>query len=102
MGGELLCVREDARIFYHAVLAHAGNLSMTVFADVLKALRSSELLGQQTVYDQPGGIAKRIVGPLARAACENTLQRGQAAFTGQVTCGDAAAIVGHLAALMQV
>ncbi len=106
MGGEPFCVREDARILYHAALAHAGNHIVTVLADALDALRAalrgSELLGQQCVDDQPGGIAERIVGPLARAALENTLQRGQAALTGPVARGDAAAVAEHLAALNQV
>ncbi|MGO9924694.1 MAG: Rossmann-like and DUF2520 domain-containing protein [Mycobacterium sp.] len=103
MGGEPFCVREDARVLYHAALAHAGNHIVTVLADALEALRAalrgSELLGQQTVDDQPGGLAERIVGPLARAALENTLQRGQAALTGPVARGDAAAVAEHLAAL---
>lgn len=103
MGGEPFCVREDARVLYHAALAHAGNHIVTVLADALEALRAAlrgqELLGQQSVDDQPGGIAERIVGPLARAALDNTLQRGQAALTGPVARGDAAAIAGHLAAL---
>jgi predicted short-subunit dehydrogenase-like oxidoreductase (DUF2520 family) len=114
MGGEPFCVREDARILYHAALAHAGNHIVTVLADALEALRAAlrgvgappacggELLGQQRVDNQPGGIAERIVGPLARAALENTLQRGQAALTGPVARGDAAAVAGHLAALTEV
>ncbi|OMC40349.1 oxidoreductase [Mycobacterium sp. IS-2888] len=106
MGGEPFCVREDDRILYHAALAHAGNHIVAVLADALDALRAalrgSELLGQQTVDDQPGGIAERIVGPLARAALENTLQRGQAALTGPVARGDAAAVAAHLAALDRV
>lgn len=105
MGGEPFCVREDARVLYHAALAHAGNHIVTVIADAIEALRAalrgSELLGQQSVDDQPGGIAERIIGPLARAALENTLQRGQAALTGPVARGDAAAVAGHLAALNQ-
>ncbi|WP_415823356.1 Rossmann-like and DUF2520 domain-containing protein, partial [Mycobacterium senriense] len=91
MGGEPFCVAEDARVLYHAALAHAGNHIVTVLADALDALRAalrgSELLGQQSVDDQPGGIAERIIGPLARAALENTLQRGQAALTGPVARG---------------
>jgi len=106
MGGEPFCVREDARVLYHAALAHAGNHIVAVLADALEALRAalrgSELLGQQTIDDQPGGIAERIIGPLARAALENTLQRGQAALTGPVARGDAAAVAQHLAALDQV
>jgi predicted short-subunit dehydrogenase-like oxidoreductase (DUF2520 family) len=106
MGGEPFCVREDARVLYHAALAHAGNHIVAVLADALEALRAalrgSELLGQQTIDDQPGGIAERIIGPLARAALENTLQRGQAALTGPVARGDAGAVAQHLAALDQV
>src|SRR4029077_4436423 len=106
IGGEPFRVREDARTLYHAALAHAGNHIVTVLADALDALRAAlsgnELLGQQLVDDQPGGIAERIIGPLARAALENTLQRGQAALTGPVARGDAAAVAEHLAALAQV
>ena len=106
MGGEPFRVREDARTLYHAALTHAGNHIVAVLADALEALRAAlwgqELLGQELVGDQPGGIAERILGPLARAALENTLQRGQAALTGPVARGDAAAIAGHLVALSEV
>ncbi|BBY58001.1 Rossmann-like and DUF2520 domain-containing protein [Mycolicibacterium sarraceniae] len=106
IGGEPFGVREDARALYHAALAHASNHIVTVLADALDALRASlagqELLGQELVGDAPGGLAERIVGPLARAALENTLQRGQAALTGPVARGDAAAVAGHLAALDDV
>lgn len=106
MGGEPFCVREDARVLYHAALAHAGNHVVTVLADALEALRAAlrgaELLGQQLVDDQPGGIAERIVGPLAKAALENTLRRGQAALTGPVARGDAAVVAAHLAELTAV
>jgi predicted short-subunit dehydrogenase-like oxidoreductase (DUF2520 family) len=106
IGGEPFGVREDARTLYHAALAHASNHIVTVVADALDALRSSlsgqELLGQELILDAPGGLAGRIVGPLARAALENTLQRGQAALTGPVARGDAAAVASHLAALDQV
>lgn len=105
MGGEPFCVREEARVLYHAALAHASNHLVTVLADALEALRAAvrgdELLGQQLVDNQPGGIAERIIGPLARAALENTLLRGQAALTGPVARGDAAAVAGHLRALEQ-
>jgi predicted short-subunit dehydrogenase-like oxidoreductase (DUF2520 family) len=106
IGGEPFRVREDARMLYHAALAHAGNHIVTVLADALDALRAAlsgtELLGQQLVDDQPGGIAERILGPLARAALENTLRRGQAALTGPVARGDAGAVAGHLNALAAV
>src|ERR1700760_3874149 len=106
IGGEPFRVREDARTLYHAALAHASNPIVTVVADALDALRSAlsgtELLGQQLVDNQPGGIAERILGPLARAALENTLQRGQAALTGPIARGDAGVVADHLHALRNV
>ena len=106
IGGEPFRVPEQARTLYHAALAHAGNHIVTVLADALDALRAAlsgtELLGQQLVDDQPGGIAERILGPLARAALENTLRRGQAALTGPIARGDACAVAGHLSALEAV
>ena len=114
MGGEPFCVREDARVLYHAALAHASNHLVTRAcrragrvagrAARQRAARAggTSPCGGQSVDNQPGGIAERIVGPLARAALENTLQRGQAALTGPVARGDAAAVAGHLSALNQV
>ena len=106
IGGEPFGVREDARTLYHAALAHASNHVVTVVADALDALRAAvsgqELLGQELIGDAPGGLAERIIGPLARAALENTLQRGQAALTGPVARGDAAAVAGHIAALAEL
>jgi predicted short-subunit dehydrogenase-like oxidoreductase (DUF2520 family) len=106
IGGEPFRVREDARALYHAALAHGSNHVVTVIADAVTALRAAlsgqELLGQELVGEAPGGLAERIVGPLARAALENTLQRGQAALTGPVARGDAAAVADHLDALGDV
>ncbi|WIM86358.1 DUF2520 domain-containing protein [Candidatus Mycobacterium wuenschmannii] len=106
IGGEPFRVPEQARTLYHAALAHAGNHIVTVLTDALDALRAAvsgtELLGQQLVDNQPGGIAERILGPLARAALENTLQRGQAALTGPIARGDAGVVAGHLHALQTV
>jgi predicted short-subunit dehydrogenase-like oxidoreductase (DUF2520 family) len=77
-----------------------------VLLDAVEALRAAlwgqELLGQELVGDAPGGIAERVIGPLARASLENALQRGQAALTGPVARGDAAAVAGHLRALAEV
>lgn len=106
IGGEPFRVREDARTLYHAALAHGGNHVTTVLLDAVEALRAAlwgqELLGQEPVSDTPGGLAERIIGPLARASLENALQRGQAALTGPVARGDAAAVAGHLRALDEV
>src|SRR6478735_4224499 len=106
IGGEPFRVREDARPLYHAALAHASNHVVTVVLDAVEALRAAlwgqELLGQELVGDGPGGIAERVVGPLARAAMENALNRGQAALTGPVARGDAGAVAEHLRALAEV
>ncbi|MET0703942.1 MAG: DUF2520 domain-containing protein [Mycobacterium sp.] len=106
IGGEPVGVREEDRTTYHAALAHASNHIVTIVADALQALRSAlagqELLGQELVGDNPGGIAERVIAPLARAALENTLRRGQGALTGPVARGDAPAVAGHLAALRQL
>lgn len=106
IGGEPFGVREDARTLYHAALAHGSNHVVTLLADALTALRAAlagqELLGQETIGEAPGGLPERIIGPLARAALENTLQRGQAALTGPVARGDAAAVAAHLDALNAV
>lgn len=106
IGGEPFRVREDARPLYHAALAHAGNHVTTVILDAVEALRSAlwgqELLGQELVGDAPGGIAERVIAPLARASVENALQRGQAALTGPVARGDAPAISAHLRALAEM
>lgn len=103
IGGEPFQVREEARTLYHAALAHGSNHLVTLVADSLAALRTAlagpGLLGQELVDDAPGGLAERILGPLARAALENTLQRGQAALTGPVARGDSAAVAAHLGAL---
>ncbi len=106
IGGEPFRIREDARMLYHSALAHAGNHLITVVLDAVEALRSAlrgqELLGQELVGDAPGGLAERIVGPLARASLENALQRGQPALTGPVARGDAAAVAAHLRAFGEV
>lgn len=106
IGGEPFRVREDARTLYHAALAHASNHVVTVVLDAVEALRAAlrgqELLGQELVGDGPGGIAERVVGPLARASLENALRRGQAALTGPVARGDARAVADHLRALAEV
>jgi predicted short-subunit dehydrogenase-like oxidoreductase (DUF2520 family) len=100
IGGEPFRVREDARALYHAALAHGGNHIVTVVADALDALRAA--LPGDLGLDDPDAIAERILGPLTRAALENTLQRGQSALTGPVARGDAGVVAGHLNALAAV
>lgn len=106
IGGEPFGVAEVDRPLYHAALAHGGNHVITVVLDAVEALRTAlrgqELLGQESVGDAPGGIAERVLAPLARASLENALQRGQSALTGPVARGDAAAVTAHLHALERV
>ncbi|HEU4360906.1 MAG TPA: DUF2520 domain-containing protein [Mycobacterium sp.] len=100
IGGEPFRVGENARILYHAALCHGGNHVVTVLVDALEALRAA-LPGQLGIAD-PDGIAERVLGPLVRAALENTLQSGSAALTGPVARGDSATLAAHLAALEAV
>lgn len=103
MGGEPVRVAEEHRTLYHAALAHGSNHLVTVIVDAVAALRAAldgpGLLGQQVVDDAPGGLAERLLAPLASAALDNALRRGQSALTGPVARGDAAAVAAHLAAL---
>lgn len=106
MGGEPIRVAEGHRALYHAALAHGSNHLVTLIIDVVEALRVAlsgpVLLGQQLVDDQPGGVAERMLAPLASAALDNALRRGPAALTGPVVRGDTAAVAAHLSALQAV
>ncbi|WP_442941618.1 Rossmann-like and DUF2520 domain-containing protein [Nocardia sp. NBC_00416] len=103
MGGEPVRVAEEQRTLYHAALAHGSNHLVTLVLDAVAALRLAlagpGLMGQQTVDDQPGGLPERLLAPLASAALDNALRRGQAALTGPVARGDTAAVLAHLEAL---
>ncbi|NEW35234.1 DUF2520 domain-containing protein [Nocardia cyriacigeorgica] len=100
MGGEPVRVAEEHRTLYHAALAHGSNHLVTVIVDAVAALRAAldgpGLLGQQLVDDQPGGLAERLLAPLASAALDNALRRGQSALTGPVARGDTDAVAAHL------
>ncbi|MCX4093540.1 Rossmann-like and DUF2520 domain-containing protein [Nocardia sp. alder85J] len=103
MGGEPVRVSEEHRTLYHAALTHGSNHLVTLIVDAVAALRSAlagpGLLGQPLVDEQPGGLAERILAPLASAALDNALRRGPAALTGPVARGDVAAVSAHLDAL---
>lgn len=103
IGGEPVRVREDNRALYHAALAHGSNHLVTLVVDAVEALRASlqgdELLGQQLVDGDPGGVAERVLQPLLSAALDNALRRGPSALTGPVARGDAAAVDTHLRVL---
>lgn len=102
MGGEPVRVAEENRTLYHAALAHGSNHLVTLIVDAVEALRAAlagpGLLGQQTIDEQPNGLAERMLAPLASAALDNALRRGPAALTGPVARGDVAAVAAHLAA----
>ncbi len=103
MGGEPVRVAEEQRTLYHAALAHGSNHLVTLIVDAVAALRAAldgpGLLGQPVVDDQPGGLAERMLAPLASAALDNALRRGLPALTGPVARGDSAAVAAHLTAL---
>ncbi|MBU3060624.1 DUF2520 domain-containing protein [Nocardia sp. NEAU-G5] len=103
MGGEPVRVAEENRTLYHAALAHGSNHLVTLIVDAVAALRSAlagpGLLGQQAIDDEPNGLAERMLAPLASAALDNALRRGQSALTGPVARGDAETVSAHLAAL---
>ncbi|MFI6364829.1 Rossmann-like and DUF2520 domain-containing protein [Nocardia sp. NPDC050630] len=106
MGGEPVRVQEENRQLYHAALAHGSNHLVTLVLDAVEALRAAlagpGLLGQQIVDDQPNGLAERLLAPLASAALDNALRRGQSALTGPVARGDADAVAAHLSAMAAV
>lgn len=103
MGGEPVRVAEENRALYHAALAHGSNHLVTLIVDAVQALRAAltgpGLLGQQVVDDAPNGVAERMLAPLASAALDNALRRGQSALTGPVARGDVDAVAAHLTAL---
>jgi len=103
MGGEPVRVAEEHRTLYHAALAHGSNHLVTLIVDALAALRAAlagpGLLGQQVVDDEPNGLAERMLAPLASAALDNALRRGQSALTGPVARGDVETVSAHLDAL---
>ena len=97
IGGEPFRVEESARSLYHAALCHGSNHVVTLLADALAVLRAA-LPAHHGLAD-PDGVAERVLGPLVRAAVDNTLRSGRAALTGPVARGDAGLLAGHLAAL---
>jgi predicted short-subunit dehydrogenase-like oxidoreductase (DUF2520 family) len=88
MGAEPQWVAEEARVLYHAALAHGANHLVTVVAQALDALRAA-------------GVAEpeRLLRPLVTAAADNTLRVGDAALTGPVARGDARTVRAHVETL---
>ena len=88
MGGEPMHVRDDARVLYHAALAHASNHLMALVTS------SSELLLAAGV-EEPA----RVLEPLLSAALDNALRVGDRSLTGPVARGDVETVASHLVAL---
>ncbi|WP_311267937.1 DUF2520 domain-containing protein [Sphingobium sp. WCS2017Hpa-17] len=88
LGGVAEQVGEGQRALYHAALCHAANHLVTLIAGSRDALAAA-------------GIADpaALLGPLVRAAMDNSLDRGMAALSGPLLRGDGETIGRHLAAL---
>ncbi|HEY7222975.1 MAG TPA: DUF2520 domain-containing protein [Micromonosporaceae bacterium] len=91
LGGGVEWVEEDARPLYHAALAHGANHLVTLTNEAMDRL-----------HDAGVQHPERVLGPLLRAALENTLSYGDAALTGPVARGDAGTIARHLDELRRV
>ena len=91
LGGSVEWVEERARPLYHAALVHGANHLVTLTNEALDRLRDAGVVHPE-----------RVLGPLLRAALDNTLQHGDAALTGPVARGDAGTIARHLEALRRV
>ncbi|SEI67262.1 Predicted oxidoreductase, contains short-chain dehydrogenase (SDR) and DUF2520 domains [Sphingobium sp. AP50] len=81
-------VAEVQRPLYHAALCHAANHLVTLLAGSCDALKTAGVADPQA-----------LIGPLVRAALENSLDRGFAALSGPLLRGDEATILDHLTAL---
>ena len=88
MGAEPVWVDEAARPLYHAALAVGANHLVTLLAQSADMLRHAGV-------EEPS----RLLGPLAGAALDNALRRGDGALTGPVARGDAGTVAAHLATL---
>ncbi|MGC4252851.1 MAG: DUF2520 domain-containing protein [Sphingobium sp.] len=88
LGGKGFIIAEEKRSLYHGALSHAANHLVTLMAGAARAL---EAAGVDDPHD--------ILGPLVRAAMENSLADGFAALSGPLLRGDRGTIGDHLDAL---
>lgn len=91
LGGEPVVVPEASRALYHAALAHASNHLVTLVAQARSALATLDLADPGT-----------MLGPLAQAALDGAVARGDAALTGPVARGDAGTVAAHVAVLAEL
>lgn len=91
LGGTPEWISDDRRALYHAALAHGANHLVTLVNEALDRLRDAGVVHPE-----------RVLGPLLRAALDNTLAMGDGALTGPVSRGDAGTVAKHLDALSAV
>jgi predicted short-subunit dehydrogenase-like oxidoreductase (DUF2520 family) len=91
LGGTPEWVAESDRPLYHAALAHGANHLVTLVNEAMDRLRDAGVVHPD-----------RVLGPLLRAALDNTLRHGDAALTGPVSRGDAGTIAKHVETLRRV
>jgi predicted short-subunit dehydrogenase-like oxidoreductase (DUF2520 family) len=86
--GRVEWIAETDRPLYHAALAHGANHLVTLINEALDLLTAAGI-------SDPA----RVLGPLARAALENTLEARDHALTGPIVRGDSRTVGRHLAVL---
>lgn len=94
LGGPVLRVAGESRAVYHAAAVMASNHVVAVMDAAVGLLERAGV---------PEEAARRAVGPLARTAVENLIERGAAgALTGPVERGDAGTVRRHREALREM
>jgi len=98
VGGEPVVVEEDARVLYHAALAHGSNHLVVLVAQAAQALEAAGV-------EAPG----RVLAPLLGAALDGATRAADAregvgpgaiaALTGPVSRGDVGTVRTHLEVL---
>ncbi|WP_323810565.1 MULTISPECIES: Rossmann-like and DUF2520 domain-containing protein [Sphingobium] len=85
LGGRAFVIAEEKRSLYHAALSHAANHLVTLMAGAARTLEAADV-----------GDPAAVLGPLVRAAMENSLASGFAALSGPLLRGDRGTIGDHL------
>ena len=88
MGGDPVWIPEEARVTYHAALAHSANHLITLVGSAMEVL-------DRAGVERPA----RLLAPLLQASLDNALRMGYHALTGPVVRGDAQTVAAHLQAL---
>ncbi len=96
LGGVPVAIPEHHRAAYHAAMAHAANHLVTLLTD------AQEILDR--VVDAPGESpdSALLLRRIAHAAVDNALDKRMDGLTGPVARDDAAAVMRHLAALLEL